>query len=83
MDSSVMLKQSLEYQKVIIDTCYNTMVSLQEQMEKQSIEILEKAAPPETYRALKNVFDAFKKNRDAIKSTMDKSFNRIESILMP
>ena len=84
MDSSAVIKRTLEYQKAAFDAGYNTMVILQGQVEKLTTDLWSKSsAPQETLTALETTLSEYKKRRDDLKKIVDESFSKLEAMIIP
>lgn len=80
MDQKKMLKQMIDFNNAAFNNSFNTMVTLQEQMEKATNALMDQATwlPEEGKKALKDWVGAYKDGREKFKATVDENFQKVE-----
>ena len=80
MDQKKMLKQMIDLNKATYRNSFNTIVTLQEQMEKATNALLAEAAwlPEEGRKAVKDWVASYKKGQETYKTNIDESFKKVE-----
>ena len=80
MDQKKMLKQMIDFNNSAFNNSFNTMVTLQEQMEKATSELINQAAwlPEEGKKAIRDWAGAYKEARGKFKATVDENFKKVE-----
>jgi uncharacterized coiled-coil DUF342 family protein len=80
MDQKKMFKQMIEFNNTAFNNSFNTMVTLQEQMETATNALLDQATwlPEEGKKAIRDWVGAYKEGREKFKSTVDENFKKVE-----
>ena len=81
MDQKKMLKQMIDFNNAAFNNSFNTMVTLQEQMEKATITLLDQAAwlPEEGRKVIKDWVGAYKDARKKFKASVDENFEKVQA----
>ncbi len=82
MDSSAVVKKTIECQKAVFNASYNTMVILQNHTEKMTNSILEQnnATSVDAIPVYAETLANYKKGREEFKRIVDESFTQVESL---
>lgn len=80
MDQKTMFKQMIEFNNAAFNNSFNTIVTLQEQMEKATNALMDQATwlPEEGKKALRDWVGACKEGREKFKATVDENFKKVE-----
>jgi uncharacterized coiled-coil DUF342 family protein len=80
MEQKKMLKQMIDFNNTAFNNSFNTMVTLQEQMEKATNALIEQATwlPEEGKKAIRDWVGAYKEGREKFKASMDENFKKVE-----
>jgi len=81
MDPAKMVKEMVDYYKSSFDNTYNTIVLMQDQMQKMYKMILDQSTgfPEEGKKAINEWTKAYKKGCEDFKSAIDDTFKRADS----
>jgi hypothetical protein len=81
MEPMKMAKQMIDFNKATFDNTFNTMVLLQEQMEKMVNAFLEQSTwlPEEGKKILNEWVAAYKKGREEFKKVVNESYKKVDS----
>jgi hypothetical protein len=85
MDSSLIAKQMIDFQKTTFNNSFNLMVMLQDHTEKLGNSLIEQAAwfPEDGKRIIGQWTDIFKKGRNDVKTAVDDNFSKMAELLSP
>ena len=80
MDQKETVKQMIQYNKTVFENTFNSLVMLQDQMEKTMDMFLKQSSwlPAEGNKVLEEYAKAYKKARENFKNTVDDSFKKVE-----
>ena len=80
MDQKKMLKQMIDLNNAAFNNSFNTMVTLQEQMEKATMALIDQAAwlPEEGKKVVRDWIGAYRDGREKFKASMDENFKKVE-----
>jgi polyhydroxyalkanoate synthesis regulator phasin len=80
MDQKKMLKQMIDFNNAAFNNSFNTMVTLQEQMEKATNALIDQAnwLPEEGKKVIRDWVGAYKEGREKYKASMDENFKKVE-----
>jgi polyhydroxyalkanoate synthesis regulator phasin len=80
METGKMAKQMIDFYKSTFDNSFNSMVMLQEQMEKTLKTSLDQATwlPEEGKKVLDDWVKAYKQGREELKKAVDENFKKVE-----
>lgn len=83
MDHKSMIKQMLDFNKAAFDSSFKGIVMLQEQTEKMAKSMRDQATwlPEEGKKAIDEWAEAYKSNRDGLKTIIDDNFKKAETYL--
>ena len=83
MQPKELLKQMVNFNKAAFENSFNTMLMLQEQMERMSRVYVEQATgiSVETKNAVNEWTQLYKKGLADFKSMIDENFKKVESVL--
>jgi hypothetical protein len=83
MQPKQLLKQMVDFNKAAFDNSFNTMVTLQEQMERMTRVYTDQATgiSAETKNAVNEWTKLYKKGLADFKTMMDENFTKVESFL--
>ena len=81
MEQKNMFKQMIDFNNAAYNNSFNTMVTLQEQMEKATNALLDQATwmPEEGKNAIKGWIGAYKDGREKFKIAIDENFKKVEA----
>jgi len=81
MDQKKIFKQMIDFNNAAFNNSFNTMVALQEQMEKASNAVIDQATwlPEEGKKAIRDWVAAYKEGREKFKASVDESFKKVET----
>ena len=81
MEQKNMFKQMIDFNSAAYNNSFNTMVTLQEQMEKATNALLDQATwmPEEGKNAIKGWVAAYKDGREKFKIAIDENFKKVEA----
>ena len=81
MEPLKMAKQMIDFNKATFDNSFNTMVLLQEQMEKMVNAFLEQSTwlPEEGKKILNEWVAAYKKGREEFKKGVNESYKKVDA----
>jgi len=84
MDTTQMAKQTLEFQKTILNNSFNAMILAQEQTEKMLGSYIEKLpwTTEENKKSLDASVEMGKKARDDFKKSVDEGYAKFEEMLV-
>lgn len=83
MNPKMIAKQIIDFDKAAFDKTFDAITSLQSQSEKMMNLFLERANfPPEGKRAMKEWMNAYEKNRNDFKESVNQSFKTMEQFLV-
>ena len=79
MDQKQIAKQMVEFNKVIFDNSFASMITLQDQTEKIINGFLEKSAwmTPEGKKTISDWISSYKKGRDDFKTAVDDRYKKV------
>lgn len=85
MDSSLIAKQMIDFQKATFNNTFNAMVMLQDHTEKVANTLIEQATwfPEEGKRIISQWNENFKKGRNEVKTAMDDNYSKMVDLLSP
>ena len=85
MDSSLIAKQMIDFQKTTFNNSFNLMVMLQDQTEKAANSLIEQAAwfPEEGKRIIGQWVELSKKGRSDFKAAVDDNYSKMADLLTP
>jgi len=85
MQPKQLLKQMVDFNKAAFDNSFNTMLMLQEQMERMAKAYTDQATgiSAETKNAVNEWTKLYKKGLADFKNMMDENFTKVESFLSP
>jgi len=85
MQPQQLLKQMVDFNKAAFDNSFNTMLILQEQMERMAKVYTDQTTgiSAETKSAINEWTKPYKKGLADLKSMMDENFKKVESFLSP
>lgn len=80
MDPKDVMKQMMQFNKAAFDKAFDAMNILQEQSEKMIVSYMDQAPmlPAEGKKAIIDCFNAYKKGCLDFKTTVDKSYKKME-----
>ena len=80
MDSSIIAKQMIDFQKTTFDNTFNAMILLQEQSENMVNTLLNQAVwmPQEGRTAITDWVKSYTKGREEFKKNVDENFIKVE-----
>ena len=80
MDQKKMFKQMLDFNNTALNNSFNTMVTLQEQMEKVTNALIQQATwlPEDGKKAIRDWIGAYKQGQEKFKSAVDENFKKVE-----
>jgi hypothetical protein len=78
-----LLRQMVSFNKAAFENSFNTMLMLQEQMERMSRAYLDQATgiPAETKNAVNEWMQIYKKGLTDFKAMIDENFKKVEAFL--
>ena len=81
MEQKDMFKQVIDFNSTAYNNSFNTMVTLQEQMEKATNALIDQATwmPEEGKNAIKGWVDAYREGREKFKIAIDENFKKVEA----
>lgn len=84
MQPTQLAKQTLEFQKTILDNSFNAMIVMQDQTEKMVNDYLNQMplVTADSKKTLQTSIDMAKKARDEFKKSVDDGFGKIEEIFV-
>ena len=85
MDSSLIAKQMIDFQKTSFNNSFNLMVMLQDHTEKVANSLIDQAAwfPEEGKRVIGQWTEIYKKGRTDLKAAADDNFSKMADLLLP
>lgn len=85
MDQKKMLKQMIDFNNAAFNNSFNTMVTLQEQMEKATNALIDQAnwLPEEGKKVIRNWVGGYKEGRQKFKASIDENFKKVEDFFKP
>ena len=85
MQPKQILKQMVDFNKAAFDNSFNTMIMLQEQMERMTKVYTDQATgiSAESKNAINEWLRLYKKGLADFKTMMDENFKKVESFLSP
>jgi hypothetical protein len=83
MQPKELLKQMVSFNEAAFENSFNTMLMLQEQMERMSRMYVDQATgiPAETKNAMNEWTQLYKKGLTDFKAMIDENFKKVESVL--
>lgn len=83
METTQFAKQTLEFQKTILENSFNALIMVQDQTEKMINSYLNQLpqVTEDGKKSLQASIDMAKKMRDDYKKSLDDGFNKIEELL--
>jgi len=81
MDQKKILKGMIDFNNAAFNNSFNTMATMQEQMEKVTKTLMTQATwlPEEGRKALMDWIGAYKEGRERFKASVDESFKAVEA----
>lgn len=85
MDQKKMLKQMIDFNNAAFNNSFNTMVTIQEQMEKVTSVLMDQATwlPEEGKKVVRDWLGAYKEGRQKFKASIDENFKKVEDFFKP
>jgi polyhydroxyalkanoate synthesis regulator phasin len=83
MDQKELARQMIQHNRILFESTFNSLVLLQDQMEKAMDVFLKKAAwfPDEGKKVTEEYAKSYKKAREAFKLSVDENFKKLEEFL--
>ncbi|WP_373498843.1 hypothetical protein [Desulfococcus sp.] len=80
MDQKRMLKQMIDFNNAAFNNSFNTMVTIQEQMEKATCVAIDQATwlPEEGKKVIRDWVGSYKEGREKFRASIDESFKKVE-----
>ncbi len=84
METTQFTKQTLGYQKTILENCFNAMITVQDQTEKMIYGYLEQMplVTEDSKKSFQASIDIAKKAREDFKKSVDDGFSKIEELFI-
>ena len=84
METTQFAKQTLGFQKTILDNSFNAMITVQDQTEKMINSYLEQMplVTADSKKSMQTSIDMAKKARDDFKKSVDDGFSKIEELFV-
>ncbi len=83
METMPFAKQTLGFQKTILENSFNAMIMIQDNTEKMFTGYLDQQPwlTPESKKSIQTSIDLAKKTRDDFKNAVDEGFSKIQELL--
>lgn len=82
MDQKQMFKQMIEFNQTTFNNAFNSMVLVQDQLEKTASAALAGGLPAEGRKAIEHWAEAFKNGRNNFKQQIDNGFEQAEKLFV-